>query len=979
MASTRVKTRATNSSIAKAGNNNKTALAPRTRRTRSAVTKTKKSTSKASINSLNGQNSDNFVSIMGHSIPIVGGELEDDGITSGAHFSACYGDDDHHRHSSTNGNNTANFVTDEKVMNSTTINLASLPINLTSPPSSDHPISSPVIKREPISSPTDFFFSSPSTSPFDTIQQQIQQQNQLLAQSQAQAFISSCTDAFYNNNNNNKTTTATNKTKETTNKSSVNNNNNNNNSSSTSTKQTKTAAASQQKKVTIDPATGKPKTTKRRPHNKSRHGCKTCKKRRVKCDETHPICNNCKHLSLECSFAGNSLFPFVQGGLNIMDIRLFHHYTTVVWKTIVSAGISNEEIWGRDVPEMAFEYPFLMHSILTFSANHFSRTQTALSDPAAMDQIVTYHRGDALKLLGEAVRNVTSKNLDALVASSILLILDSLANASPTETFSGSSLPASAWLHHVRGAAIILTAVGPPTPESRFFRLVNVDLSDLAQGLVSSIPGVEVYSQLECFDDDLQDLYPVSVSSPYYHALAYLDKLFRQRYKSDFILRVFSFPALLDRNLSTMLLEGDDWAKRIIRVYYRLVRSFILESRETVWFLEGVGKILPIDTDKEFGGLRFITQALPLNLPNVESLMETYLPQGSAGTSSVTNTTTTQSRSNNNNSSHDDTFGSGSNGEHDSANDDNDAMNNSVGSSSHTNNMNSVLQSPEASRGNSAIDITSSFSLQMLQDSGADLESLTNSFMMSSTTVGNEEKFGTAATTSHHAFSSPPSTPPIEKFDQIQIENTHHHHHNNTNNNNNNNGQIPTTLSINNQEVKLFLNNSGGSNEVFSPTNTNDLSSIGGSFDSVSNNNNNNRRDSKIINNNRHQQPQSHVQDWNVPTTSPIDEFSSALHPLDSTPFAPHQSNATRFEEATTGRNSSFSLPPTSPIITRHDNGNNNNNNSRGMDDMQGIEKSDDGNRELFNGQFTTSSGTIIPSLLSTSGTDLSSLNGTYR
>lgn len=40
-----------------------------------------------------------------------------------------------------------------------------------------------------------------------------------------------------------------------------------------------------------------------------------------------------------------------------MDIRLFHHYTTVVGKTIVTAGISNEKIWCHDVPELAFDCP----------------------------------------------------------------------------------------------------------------------------------------------------------------------------------------------------------------------------------------------------------------------------------------------------------------------------------------------------------------------------------------------------------------------------------------------------------------------------------------------------------------------------------------------------------------------------------------------------------------------------------------------
>lgn len=394
-------------------------------------------------------------------------------------------------------------------------------------------------------------------------------------------------------------------------------------------------SASTSPTATTSPLSTKQKQPKRRPHNKSRRGCLTCKRRRVKCDETHPICKNCQHLDLECSFtvpaasaAGASTAPgpntanALSPGVNTLDIQLFHHYTKVVWKTIVQAGISNEQIWSIDIPQLAFEFPFLMHSVLTFAATHFARFQQDPATCTSMAQVVTFYRADALKLLSEEVRNVTPLNLDALVAASILLILDALANASPDSAASPSSLPASAWLHHVRGAATILTAVGPPTPESRFYSLVNVDLSDLAQGLMTTMPGVNIYSPLECLDPDLQDLYPVSISSPYYHALAYLDKLFRQRDKSDFILRVFSFPALLDRKLVGMLIQGDSNAKKIIRVYYKLVKQFTAEMKGKVWFLEGVANVLPIDMDGEYGGLGFIMQALPLNLPAIEELLQ---------------------------------------------------------------------------------------------------------------------------------------------------------------------------------------------------------------------------------------------------------------------------------------------------------------------------------------------------------------------
>jgi hypothetical protein len=39
---------------------------------------------------------------------------------------------------------------------------------------------------------------------------------------------------------------------------------------------------------------------KRKWHTKTRNGCKTCKKRRVRCDETKPVCNRCTSLNKVC-------------------------------------------------------------------------------------------------------------------------------------------------------------------------------------------------------------------------------------------------------------------------------------------------------------------------------------------------------------------------------------------------------------------------------------------------------------------------------------------------------------------------------------------------------------------------------------------------------------------------------------------------------------------------------------------------------
>lgn len=282
-----------------------------------------------------------------------------------------------------------------------------------------------------------------------------------------------------------------------------------------------------------------------------------------------------------------------EGNLNLIDLKLFHHYCTKVWPSITAAGISGREVWSTEIPELAFEYPFLMHSLLAFSATHLSRTEPGL------EPYVSSHRLDALRLLRQAVLQISEDNTDALVASALILIMDSLANASNQSSANPNSMSPSAWIFHVKGAATILTAVWPLTEKSRFYNLISVDLSDLGDVINQESATI---SELVCFDESIADLYPVEIDSPYLITLAYLDKLHREKNQSDFILRVFAFPALLDKTFLALLMTGDPGAMRIMRSYYKLLRGFTTEMKDKIWFLEGVSQVLPQDVDEYSGG-----------------------------------------------------------------------------------------------------------------------------------------------------------------------------------------------------------------------------------------------------------------------------------------------------------------------------------------------------------------------------------------
>ncbi|KAF9019390.1 hypothetical protein BDZ89DRAFT_1073051 [Hymenopellis radicata] len=128
-----------------------------------------------------------------------------------------------------------------------------------------------------------------------------------------------------------------------------------------------------------------------RPHQKTRTGCLTCRKRKVKCDETSITCDNCSRRKMQCvwpdpSKASSPKSPKMPRPtpspelslcrsappFDMTTLEIMHHYTSVAYNTVYDQPPEAAEIWRTVVPRLAFSAPspFLLHSILAFSALH---------------------------------------------------------------------------------------------------------------------------------------------------------------------------------------------------------------------------------------------------------------------------------------------------------------------------------------------------------------------------------------------------------------------------------------------------------------------------------------------------------------------------------------------------------------------------------------------------------------------------------
>ncbi|KAI0407586.1 hypothetical protein F4802DRAFT_517911 [Xylaria palmicola] len=169
-------------------------------------------------------------------------------------------------------------------------------------------------------------------------------------------------------------------------------------------------------------ATPEPLTPARVRLRKSRHGCQTCKQRKIKCDEARPVCGNCsrRFYNVErCEYPTPAsrqrqghdppglLSPSITTrptGVSAnntqrqLEMRLMYHYIQFAALELPATyGYSSKELWVDKVPQMAFESDLLLDSLLTVAALHMQDLmpadhKLALATNHYLDRTLTKHR-----------------------------------------------------------------------------------------------------------------------------------------------------------------------------------------------------------------------------------------------------------------------------------------------------------------------------------------------------------------------------------------------------------------------------------------------------------------------------------------------------------------------------------------------------------------------------------------------------------
>ncbi|RMZ89046.1 hypothetical protein DV736_g3722, partial [Chaetothyriales sp. CBS 134916] len=154
-----------------------------------------------------------------------------------------------------------------------------------------------------------------------------------------------------------------------------------------------------------------PRSKSRKIHTKSRNGCLECKRRHIRCDETHPKCDRCVFSNRDCEYAtppptgpapkghvsrrradsdrqssdggtrqlfGSNLLanaaastPPPVTDINLTHLELLHHFEAETCRTIA---VTDEyvAVYQKSIIAHGLRNKHLMHQILALSALHLS-------------------------------------------------------------------------------------------------------------------------------------------------------------------------------------------------------------------------------------------------------------------------------------------------------------------------------------------------------------------------------------------------------------------------------------------------------------------------------------------------------------------------------------------------------------------------------------------------------------------------------
>lgn len=371
------------------------------------------------------------------------------------------------------------------------------------------------------------------------------------------------------------------------------------------------------------PATDRPFRTLR-PHNKSRLGCTACKKRKVKCDETRPICGTCRLRNADCEYplsqlatTSNAIIlsrkakpntsadlsvsrteavahrpdiatktPYADalssahfGPVDYVDMKVLWFYTSATCKSLSGQGADQQplqETLQNAVVQSAFESPFLMSTLLALTSLHMKSLGQDLGAKKAL-----YYCGKAFEGHRKAIAVAHPKTYGALLTNALLLSLLS----SPALRRTGEPrVLLIDWLLMWRGLSSVFTITGSECIESSGLDALfsRPDVQPHATSAAVPKELLVMLSRVTADDEEFSDV------RTYYETLRCLGSLYHHLFEygidNMMVMRIATWFTLVPASF-TVLARAERPRAMVILAHY----AAFLKLADSFWWLTGVG------------------------------------------------------------------------------------------------------------------------------------------------------------------------------------------------------------------------------------------------------------------------------------------------------------------------------------------------------------------------------------------------------
>ncbi|PYI02616.1 hypothetical protein BO78DRAFT_324785 [Aspergillus sclerotiicarbonarius CBS 121057] len=331
----------------------------------------------------------------------------------------------------------------------------------------------------------------------------------------------------------------------------------------------------------------------RRPHKKSRNGCKLCKARRVKaygqCDEKKPSCSSCSLRETTCEYSSTSsstprngreqdtnpaqaLSHFGSFGGNPkrqLDIQLMHYYTVSTVSSLRSMFHLTAPVFETlqmDAPKLAFQHEFLMDNLLLLALVHMRSVDMPSGDALP----ITIYRGKALHSFRRAITNMSPNETQAVILTSFLLAISSI----PTDRITQEpQLWTLNWMRLANGPRSLLKQM---KRSSRLSPIRSLDRDQVMGDFVNHPVPIGIPVGLSAALTEVANHHEQARNSILYRAASCIGKLFGILTLPDAAacinFKVRAWPFMLPPEFMDLVAEADPCALLIIAYYLPLLQ-----------------------------------------------------------------------------------------------------------------------------------------------------------------------------------------------------------------------------------------------------------------------------------------------------------------------------------------------------------------------------------------------------------------------